>query len=85
MASSGAGSVPGLAVSQPRRVGPVLADRRELRVQRRVHPGDGDLGGIGGRAQPGGGRDGQGVRQIRRQDTRSRGRPPAACRVWLTA
>ena len=49
-------------------VGPVLADRRELRVQRRVHPGDGDPGGIGGRAQPGGGLDGQGVRQVRRQD-----------------
>ena len=66
-------------------VGAVLADRGELRVQRGVQPGEGHPGGTGGRAQPAGGRDGQGVGQAGRQgDAQPRPAQARGLRAWLT-
>ena len=81
MASSGAGSVSGLAVSQPRpasarcsRIGENSASSGvSIQVMATSR-------GIGGRAQPGGGLDGQGVRQVRRQGD-PQPRPSQACRL----
>jgi hypothetical protein len=57
------------------RVGAPLADRGELRVQRRFQPGQVDVGPGGGRPQPRGGLDRQRLGQVRRHHEPQPGPP----------
>jgi hypothetical protein len=68
MASSGAGSASGLAASQPRPASAGAGGSARIPVERCLQQRDGDLGDLGGRSQPAGGRYGQRVGQVRGQD-----------------